>query len=96
MDNGITIPSWDGRRATAALDKVRARGRRNKERCCICDQPIDYDLRKDEMACSVQHVKSRIDYPELTWVESNWKPAHLACNKRAGARQDLGLGITSI
>lgn len=40
-------------------------------------------------------MKSRKLYPQLTWEPSNWKPAHLDCNKAAGTGEDLGMGITS-
>lgn len=92
----MTIPTWGGRRATAALDWMRAKGRRENLPCCICQQPIDYDLRGSEEACSVQHVKSRKHYPHLTWDRSNWEPAHLRCNKSAGdgTGEALNLGVT--
>lgn len=88
--------TWGGRRAVAALDWVRAKGRRENLPCCICRQPIDYSLRGDPEACSVQHIKSRNLYPELTWVRSNWGPAHLRCNTAAGdgSRALLDLGAT--
>lgn len=34
---------------------------------------------------SVQHLMARSTHPRLTWVPSNWAPAHLSCNKSAGA-----------
>lgn len=97
MDSGATIPAWSGRRAVEALQWVKARGRRRKTPCCICGHSIDYTLpSKHPHGCTVQHVKSRRDFPELTWVRSNWEPAHNECNSSAGAGdRDDGLGVTS-
>ncbi len=94
--DGLYVPPWSGRRRLDALRKVKAEGRRTEAACCICRQVIDYSLAyPDEQSCSVQHVKSRKLYPHLTWEPSNWKPAHLACNKSAGITEDLGMGVTS-
>ena len=85
MDTGASIPEWGGRRAQEALRKVKAEGRRRRMPCCICRQRIDYDLVKPHPdACTVQHVKSRKAFPELTWDPSNWGPAHATCNFAAG------------
>lgn len=44
----------------------------------------------------MQHLKSRKLFPELTWVPSNWAPAHKACNESAGSGDKPGLiGVTS-
>lgn len=97
MDAGATIPQWAGRRATEALQWVKAQGRRNKLPCCLCLQKIDYSLPSTHPhGCTVQHVKSRRDFPELTWVRTNWEPAHRECNSSAGAgdRND-DPGVTS-
>ena len=94
--NGMNIPSWSGRRRSDALLRVKAEGRRNNSPCCICQQDIDYNLAYPHpQSCSVQHVKSRNSYPHLTWEPSNWKPAHLDCNKAAGITEDMGMGVTS-
>ncbi|WP_143588473.1 hypothetical protein [Tersicoccus sp. Bi-70] len=101
MDNGLTIPAWSGRRRAEALRLVKAIGRRTNAPCCICDQPIDYSLEyPDPWSCSVQHLKSRFLFPALTWDRSNWAPAHISCNKSAGAGEasdvaPAGLGVTS-
>lgn len=97
MDSGISIPDWSGRRAAKALTWVKARGRRLKLPCCLCDQAIDYDLpSRHPHGCTVQHKKSRRDFPELTWVRSNWAPAHAECNQSAGAGdRDDTPGVTS-
>ena len=85
MDNGVSVPEWGGRRAQAALEQVRANGHRNRTPCCICLQPINYKLRKpDPGACTVQHIKSRKRFPELTWDPANWAPAHATCNYAEG------------
>ena len=85
LTSGVTVPAWGGRRAQDALARVKALGRRRKTPCCICHQPIDYGLPStDPNGCSVQHVKSRKRFPQLTWVLSNWAPAHLRCNQSDG------------
>ena len=79
------IRPWAGRAARDALRWVKTRGRAADAPCVICNQPIDYDLEyPSDASCSVQHIKSRKHYPELTWVRTNWAPAHLLCNQSAG------------
>jgi 5-methylcytosine-specific restriction endonuclease McrA len=96
VSEGVTIPAWTGRRRAEALAFVKAMGRRKKSPCFICKQGIDYDLTYPHpQSCSVQHVKSRFNYPHLTWEKSNWEPAHLDCNKAAGTQGEQGLGTTS-
>lgn len=91
----MTVPAWEGRRRADALRWVKMRGRKDGSPCVLCSMPIDYDLEyPNAKSCSVQHLKSRRDFPMLTWVRSNWAPAHLDCNKVAGAGAplpDLGL-----
>lgn len=85
MATGATTPPWAGRRRADALTNTRRKGARNNTPCCLCGQPIDYQLRyPNPNSCSVQHLKSRILYPELTWDPTNWAPAHLVCNQAAG------------
>lgn len=85
MDSGMSIPAWGGRRAAEALQRVKAQGRRHRRPCCICGQQIDYSLpSRHPHGCTVQHVKSRRDFPQLTWDPSNWAPAHNECNLSAG------------
>lgn len=85
MPSRPTIPPWTGRRRADALTLTRRKGARHNTPCCLCGQPIDYQLRyPDPNSCSVQHLKSRILYPELTWDPTNWAPAHLVCNQAAG------------
>lgn len=92
----MTSGEWSGRRAQVALERVRAKGMRNAEPCCLCMQPIDYTLRlPDPMSCSVQHLKSRATHPHLTWDSLNWGPAHLVCNQRAGTGDALDIGDVS-
>lgn len=80
----MQIPPWEGRARAEALRKVKARGARQGLPCCLCDKPIDYRLKyPDQRSCSVQHVKSRWEYPELTWDPANHAPAHLRCNWEA-------------
>ena len=89
------VPPWSGRRAQEALAYVRARGRRLRLACCICGEWIDYDRKGGPRSCSVQHLKSRSLYPELTWVRENWSPAHLVCNQAAGDGRSLDIGIAA-
>ena len=92
----MDIPEWSGARAQKALAQVRAFGKANALPCCICEQPIDYDLRKPaKQACSVQHVKSRKTHPHLTWEPSNYAPCHADCNSSQGSEQASGLGLVS-
>lgn len=94
---GAYIPPWSGRRRTEALAKVKAEGRAVDAPCVICDQPINYDLPSEHpQSCSVQHLKPRGQFPELTWEPSNWAPSHSDCNKSEGGRGQRGLGVTSI
>ncbi len=88
-------PRWEGRRRAEALAFVKRKGRANNEPCVICLLPIDYDLEwPDVLSCTVQHLRSRQVFPHLTWVRSNWAPAHLSCN--AGHRDErAGLGLMS-
>lgn len=74
---------------------VKRAGRKANAPCVLCGLPINYDLTyPDGASCSVQHLRSRAQFPELTWVPSNWAPAHLDCNR---ARDDHAgsLGLTS-
>lgn len=87
------VAKWGGTRAVQALAKVRRDGKAAGAPCCLCGQAIDYSLTGGEDACSVQHVKSRLRYPELTWDPMNWAPAHLSCNKRAGTGETLDVGV---
>ena len=100
MASQPSIQPWGGRRARAALARVKARGARNQTPCCLCEAPIDYRLSyPDPWSCSVEHVLSRLTHPELTWDPGNHAPAHLQCNisakkprvQVAGPPPDLGL-----
>jgi 5-methylcytosine-specific restriction endonuclease McrA len=94
--NGLDIPNWEGRRAADALAWVRRQYSPLHTTCVICHQPIDYSIRGTDDSLSVQHVKPRSKYPQLTWVRSNWRPAHLSCNRQAGDRTPQGIGISPI
>lgn len=86
----MSIPQWSGRRAADALAQVKAKGRRENAPCCLCEQPIDYSIPSTEPdGCTVQHIKSRKLFPALTWVPSNWAPAHRSCNGSAGIGTNL-------
>ncbi len=91
----VAVRSWQGRAAQEALAKVKRSGSMRSAPCVICGRPIDYRLpSSDPRGCSVQHLKARSRHPELTWVASNWAPAHLECNKRWGDR-DLEVAAPS-
>lgn len=93
----VDVPAWGGRRAQEALERVRQIGRRRKSPCVICEQPIDYSLPGTHPdGCTVQHVKSRKLFPQLTWSTSNHAPAHRACNTSAGdGTRNRETGVTS-
>lgn len=96
MDSGATIPTWAGRRAQDALTRVKANGRANRTPCALCTQRIDYSLTYPHpMSCSVQHIKSRHHWPELTWDPTNHAPAHLTCNQQAGAGHNPRTGVAA-
>ena len=44
------------------------------------------------MSCSVQHVIPQSVDPLRIWDPMNWEPAHLRCNKEAGASLPPSLG----
>ena len=84
VDTGAHIPAWSGRRAQAALRKVKANGRRRNTPCFICSQPIDYSLPAGHpMSFEVDEIRpasrggSVID-------PANVAPAHRICNERRG------------
>lgn len=59
----------------------------NPPACWLCHQPG---------ADSVDHVLSRLKYPELTWDIANMRPAHGDCNSSKGAANvDRSLGSPS-
>lgn len=88
-DSGVSIPEWGGRRAADALRFVKEIGRRNRTPCVLCGHAIDYSLpSRHPQGCTVQHVKSRKHFPQLTWARSNWAPAHAECNFEAGAGEN--------
>lgn len=95
---GMVIPPWEGRARANALAQVKAKGRAANAPCCLCHQSIDYDLDGNHPdGCTVQHLMPKSKYPELTWVPSNWGPAHRACNLGAGTTIIVGdLGLTDL
>lgn len=96
MTGQQVIAPWAGRRKVEATRRVREEGRRAGSLCVICKQPIDYDLPSSHPdSCSVQHLKPKSLYPLLTWAPSNWGPAHLSCNKSAGANVSESPEVTS-
>ncbi len=91
------IAQWGGRAAVDALRQIKRAGARKDAPCVICEAAIDYRLEyPNRLCCTVQHIKSRRDYPELTWNPKNWAPAHLQCNREAGAGPTIGSALTDI
>ena len=81
------IKPWAGPAAQQALAQVKRQGARLNTPCCICRRPIDYTLpSRNPRGCTVQHIRSRLHHPELTWVSTNWAPAHATCNYQWGER----------
>lgn len=94
--NGITIAPWEGRRAQQALEQVRRQHAPRRTPCVLCGQRIDYTRKGKADSLTVQHIKSRRDFPNLTWEPSNWAPAHKTCNLAAGAGGNTtDIGLTS-
>lgn len=90
------IPPWSGARAQKALEQVRSHGSKNEIPCWICKLEIDYRLRfPHPQACTVQHIKSRHQWPHLTWDPHNWAPAHADCNSGERPADRDGLGVTT-
>lgn len=65
--------------------------------CCICKQPINYQLKyPHEDSFSVEHIKPWSTHPELREEPSNLDSAHLRCNKAKQDKVDKPtLGTTS-
>ena len=59
---------WAGAHVTKAREYVK---RVYGWTCWICGHAIT-----DDDDYTVDHVKERKHYPELTWEPSNWRPAH--------------------
>lgn len=92
----MTVPAWGGRRMQQACARVKARDSAVNAPCYLCKQPLDYSLTAPHPdRHSVEHIKTRRDFPELTWDYANMASAHLSCNLEKGAR-DRGIdGIPS-
>ena len=93
----LVAGEWSGREAQNGLAWLRNVHRPggvlasspNGSPCVICGGDIDYVLRYPHPdSLSLQHVKPRSMYPELTRVRSNWAPSHLHCNSSLGAREE--------
>lgn len=68
---------------SAARRRLSAMVRRRREPCRICGEDIDYSLPAgNPRSFSVEHIKPRHLYPELTFDLANLAAAHLECNKR--------------
>lgn len=71
------IPPWEGRRAQQARQTMASR---LPEPCGQCGEPVDGTSR-----WVVGHIKSRQEYPELTWDPTNWRIEHAQCSSRSAA-----------
>ena len=92
----MSYKPWTGGNTTVALRECKAAWSETDERCVICKQPIDYQLKyPSPESCSIEHVKPRAEFPELIWDPANWAPAHLRCNTQKGRGTAVDLGITS-
>lgn len=68
-----------------AREAKRLEWKRRKRRCAICAQVIDYDApMTDPEHFQLDHIKSRIDFPDLEFDPLNWQPTHASCNKGKG------------
>lgn len=54
--------------------------------CHICGMDIDMSLSgRNPWGWSLDHVRSRRDFPELAYDPGNVRPAHMRCNSRKQA-----------
>lgn len=68
-------------------ERLKANLRACHHPCWLCGQPIDYGAHHtDPNSFSVDHIKSRLDYPELREEPTNLAAAHLRCNTGRGTR----------
>lgn len=68
--------------------KLKRRVAREEHVCWLCGEPIDDELDfPDPRSRSVDHVEPVAVRPELEYVRSNLRAAHLGCNQRRGKRQ---------
>lgn len=85
-------------RSTRRFKRMAAELRARREPCCLCGQPIDYELQHNHAgAFTVAHWKSVRDHPQLAEDPDNIRgAAHRGCNSSAGTDSEpLGLGVTS-
>lgn len=70
----------DGRRFRKLVAALR---RERRERCWLCDQPIDYELEYPHPdSFSADHIVPVSRAPHLALVYSNLEASHLDCNRR--------------
>jgi len=75
---------WKGSKATKAKAWVQANYGWN---CWLCSKPIEPD------DYTVDHVVPRSVDPSLTWVTSNWRPAHGRKHPEFNCPGNFGRGI---
>lgn len=94
----MDIPEWTGRLRRKTTAAYKKRCQEIGARCWLCEQPIDYTAPPGTTnAFELDHFYPRADYPELTWEETNFRPAHASCNRARGKRDaPTALGPTTI
>lgn len=77
--------------------RLRQNLKASRRPCCICGQPIDYNLTwPDPDSFSVQHLKAWHTHPESREDPANLDAAHLGCNSSEGnGGPKPGIGATS-
>jgi 5-methylcytosine-specific restriction endonuclease McrA len=67
------------------------------EKCWLCGNPIDYKLKYPHpQSWSLDHAIPIKDNPALTLNPSNFRSAHITCNRRRGSDEPaIDLGIPS-
>lgn len=85
-------------RTSRRFRRLAANLRTQRRPCCICHEPIDYQLRwPDPGSFSVEHIKPWSTHPHLREDPANLDAAHLRCNSARGRRTrttaDLARGL---
>jgi 5-methylcytosine-specific restriction endonuclease McrA len=81
-------------RTTARFRKLAAALRRERRRCWLCGQPINYEAgRQDDDSFTVDHIVPLSIAPDRAEDYTNFAAAHRRCNSARGARDPRpGLG----
>lgn len=74
-------------RSTRRFRRLAANLRAQRRPCCVCRQPIDYQLQwPDPGSFPVEHLKPWSTHPHLREDPANLDAAHLGCNSSRGQR----------